>query len=104
MWPAPGAPVVTLLAYPSAVSKATSTTFSFKSSVGLWPYRYAYALDGGTWSAPSTQNNLNFTGLAQGSHTFQVKAIDSLQVWSQPVSYTWQVDLKNYLYLPVERK
>ncbi|MBU8897756.1 OmpA family protein [Corallococcus sp. M34] len=75
---------------PPAVSNSSSGTFDFNSNeTGV---TYQCKLDGAaTFTAcadPST-----FTGLADGSHTLQVRAVDAAgNVDPTPASYTWTVD------------
>ncbi|HXX93385.1 MAG TPA: hypothetical protein VEN81_07110, partial [Planctomycetota bacterium] len=51
-------------------------------------------LDGaGAWSSNGTATAISYTGLANGSHTFQVRAVDSAgNVDPTPPSYTWTVN------------
>src|SRR4029079_457612 len=48
-------------------------------------------LDGGGWSSCSSPKS--YTGLSQGSHTFQVRATDGAgNTDASPASFTWTID------------
>lgn len=57
-----------------------NVTFGWQGSSTLVPaenLQYSWRLDGGSWSAPTTATTHDLTGLADGNHTFCVKAVDS---------------------------
>jgi hypothetical protein len=81
-------PTPTITAKPSNPTNQTSATFSFSDT--LAGVTYVCALDTSTFSSCSSPQN--YAGpLAQGSHTFQVKAVSGGSQ-STPASYTWTVD------------
>ena len=56
-----------------------STTFTWTGSDNVTPTGslvYAYRLDGASWSAFGPDTSHTYTGLANGTHTFEVKAKD----------------------------
>lgn len=82
-------PDTTIAAYPSNPWGSTSASFTFNSSD--MSATFEASLDGAAFS-PAT-NPVSFTGLAEGSHTFQVRAVDAAgNRDSTPASYTWTVD------------
>jgi hypothetical protein len=83
--PAPSAP--TLTSKPDAATPNTSATFVFASSgTGI---TYQCSLDTAAFAACSSPKT--YAGLAQGNHTFRVKAIAGGKE-SSITSYTWLVD------------
>ena len=80
-------------AYPSNPTSSTSPSFTFTGDdgSGVGGLTFECDLDGGGFSACSSPKS--YTSLAAGSHTFQVKAKDSLgNVDATPATYTWSVD------------
>ena len=83
------APDTTITANPAAIVSATSATFSFSSTDVTASFECkldtaAFA----TCTSPAT-----FSGLTNGSHTFQVRALDAISnVDATPAAYTWTVD------------
>jgi plastocyanin len=74
---------------PPAVTDATSATFTFRSTEKS--SLFTCSLDGGAFAPCTTP--ATYTGLADGSHTFQVAAIDPAgNVDPTPASDTWTVD------------
>jgi hypothetical protein len=62
----------------TGVSKSSAlrrATFDFKGSGGLGALHFQCMLDSGGWKSCTSPKN--YTGLSRGSHTFQVRAIDS---------------------------
>jgi hypothetical protein len=83
------APATSLTGGPSGATSVTSASFGFSSSDTTATFQCK--LDGAGWSgcvAPQA-----FTGLAAGSHTFAVRAVDSAgNADPTPPSRTWTVD------------
>ncbi len=81
------APDTTITAGPSGSVASTSATFTYTSTET--PQTFQCSLDGAAFSACPA----NYTGLSQGSHTFQVRATDAAgNVDATPASRTWTVD------------
>jgi len=81
------APVTTITGGPSGSVSSTSAAFTFTSNES--PATFQCALDGAAFgTCPAS-----YTGLAQGSHTFSVRAIDAAaNTDASPASGTWTVD------------
>ncbi len=86
------APDSTITGNPTNPSSSSSATFTFTGSdVGTGIARFETRIDGGSFATATSPQT--FTGLAQGSHTFQVRAVDAAgNVDPTPASYTWVVD------------
>ena len=81
------APDTTITAGPSGAVASTSASFSFSSNEGGATFQCA--LDGAAFGACPA----SYTGLAQGSHNFQVRATDAAgNTDPTPASRTWTVD------------
>jgi hypothetical protein len=83
---APPSPTIT--SSPGHPTTATSASFSFtdpESGVS-----FECRLDGGSYSA--CPNPHSYSGLADGSHTFDVRAVDAAGNQSAPTSFTWTID------------
>lgn len=82
-------PETTITSGPSGTVNSSTATFAFSSSES--GSTFECRLDGGAWIAcPSPKE---YTGLSNGSHTFEVRATDSAgNVDSSPASGTWTVD------------
>ena len=78
---------------PQPKSNSASATFTFSSSEPAGA-TFECQMDGGGWGACA--NPKTYNGLGEGSHTFDVRAIDdALPVGNtdpSPASYTWEVD------------
>src|SRR6478672_3708246 len=81
-------PTPTIDSVPQNPSATGSATFSFSDADPLVTFRCQ--IDGGAFS-PCT-SPATYSGLADGSHTFGVKAVDLLLSESDVASYTWSVD------------
>jgi len=98
-WPAPGVncpPDTEIISGPSGTVYVDWARFSFSawddfvSPVG--PVKLECRLDGGAWETSCTSPK-DYTGLSEGSHTFQVRAIDSAgNVDASPASHQFTVD------------
>ncbi len=83
-------PETTIDSGPSGTVTSSSASFTFSSESGA---TFECRLDGGTWETCTSPKN--YSSLADGSHTFEVRAIDSAgNTDSTPASRTWTVDAK----------
>jgi hypothetical protein len=80
-------PLVSLTEKPPLVTNLTTATFGFSANKPASSYQCA--LDGAAF-APCTSPRV-YSGLADGSHTFAVRAI-WLALVGPPTRYTWRVD------------
>ncbi len=82
------APETTIAAQPANPSGSASATFTFGSTDATASFEAS--LDGAAYAAATSP--ATFTGLADGPHTFAVRAIDSAgNVDATPASYAWTV-------------
>ncbi len=87
------APTVTLTATPPATSPSADASFSFAGSDGSGSgvARFEVSLNGSSFAAGGSPQH--YIGLAEGSHTFRVRAVDLAgNATSTPAAYTWTVD------------
>src|SRR5207248_1492148 len=82
------APTATITANPTNPSNSTAATFAFGSTETGSSFQCA--LDGAAFTGCATA--VSYTGLAAGSHTFQVKATDLAGNTGAAVSASWTVD------------
>ncbi|CAN5588266.1 hypothetical protein BH10ACI3_BH10ACI3_21140 [soil metagenome] len=86
-------PDTTILTSPSNPTNSANAAFTFTGNdgTGTGVFSYECSLDGAPFAACTTP--ANFNGLSDGSHTFNVRAIDVVgNVDPTPASYTWVVD------------
>jgi hypothetical protein len=86
-------PDTTLTANPNNPSNSANATFSFTGNdgSGTGVTGFECNLDSGIFTACTSPQT--YTGLSQGSHTFQVRALDTAgNADSTPASFTWVVD------------
>ena len=90
------APQTSLVTGPNAptTSKQALFTYSGDAGGGTAIAGYQCRLDGGAWEqCPTGIVGKSYTGLADGSHTFEVRAIDAAgNADATPASRTWTVD------------
>jgi hypothetical protein len=83
-----GAPNTAIDEKPPAASNSTSAAFTYEAPTATG---YECKLDSATFaSCPET--GVEYTGLAEGSHTFQVRGFNASGPDPTPASYTWKVD------------
>ena len=82
----PAAP--TINTGPSGVVGSNSATFTFTGAEGGGTYECR--IDGGSWGACTS--GVNYPGLTDGSHTFEVRQIDGVGNAGTIASRTWTVD------------
>jgi hypothetical protein len=81
-------PVTTITSGPAAQASTSSATFTFASNEG--PPTFACSLDGGAFGSCASPKS--YTGLADGTHVFQVRATDSAgNTDPTPATYSWRV-------------
>lgn len=83
------APNTTILTYPTNPTSSSTATFTFTSSESGSTFQGQ--LDGGGYA--TVPSPINYIGLADGSHTFNVRAVDAAgNIDGTPASYTWLID------------
>jgi hypothetical protein len=83
------APETTITSGPADPTSASSASFGFTSEAGA---TFQCQLDGGSWTACSSPQS--YSGLAEGAHSFQVRATDTAgNVDPTPATRTWTIDL-----------
>jgi len=83
----------TITAKPANPTNSTSANFTYTDSSTIT--KFQCQLDGGGWvdcGTVKTGSSKSYTGLAAGSHTFQVRAVYN-STTSSATSYTWTIDL-----------
>ncbi len=88
------APDTSILSHPSDPAASTSAAFTFSGTDtgGSGVAGFECDLDAGGFSACTSPQN--YSSLADGSHTFQVRAIDNTgNTDPTPASFTWVVDV-----------
>ena len=91
-------PDTTIDSGPSGTVQSSSASFSFSSSES--GSNFECRLDSGSWGACTSPKE--YTGLSNGSHTFEVRATDSAgNTDSTPASRTWTVSTTSTTYSQV---
>ncbi|WP_146864111.1 Ig-like domain-containing protein, partial [Chitinophaga cymbidii] len=84
------APNTTIVTSPPVLTNSANATFTFTSSET--PAIFQAQLDGGAFTPATTP--LTFTGMAEGPHTFTVRAVDAAgNIDAAPASFNWTIDL-----------
>ncbi|HEX3152291.1 MAG TPA: Calx-beta domain-containing protein [Gemmataceae bacterium] len=92
-------PTTTITGTPANPTNSTSATFTFTGNdptsggVNSGVNRLETKLDGGAFTTATSPQTFN--GLAEGNHTFQVRAVDNAGNVGTPSSFTWMVDVTN---------
>jgi hypothetical protein len=73
---------------PNSITNQTSATFNFSSPDNTATFECR--LDGGAWEPCSSPKT--YSGLADGSHTLEVRASNAFGTDPTPATYTWTVD------------
>jgi fibronectin type 3 domain-containing protein len=87
-WTITLAPDTTITAGPTGTVSSTSASFSFTATVG--GSTFTCSLDGAVFSACTSPKA--YSGLTNGSHTFQVAATSQGATDPTPASRTWTID------------
>jgi hypothetical protein len=82
------APTATITTSPANPSNSTSPSFSFTASEQ--GSTFECRLDGGAFSGCASPQS--YSGLGDGSHTFSVRATDTVGNTGSATSYTWAID------------
>jgi hypothetical protein len=83
------APQTTMDSNPTDPTSSADADFTFSASEGGSSFQCR--LDGGSWGACTSPQS--YTGLSDGSHTFDVRATDAVgNQDASPASFTWLVD------------
>lgn len=88
-------PAATITAHPTDPSNSTSASFSFTGNdptsggVSSGVDHFLCQLDGGGFSTCTSPKA--YSGLAAGSHTFEVEAVDIAGNIAAPASFTWNI-------------
>jgi hypothetical protein len=82
-------PNTTIVSGPSGTVKSRDAKFTFSSTE---PSNFQTRLDGGNWEANGAVTSKTYTNLANGTHTFEVKATDAAgNEDPTPASRSWKV-------------
>ncbi len=93
------APTTTITAAPSNRADNPDATFAFTGDDGNGSgvASYECRLDGGAWAACVSPQS--YTGLADGEHTFEVRATDNAGNTGPAANHTWTIDTAVPVYL-----
>jgi len=84
-----GAPNTAIDDRPAARSNSTSAEFTYEAPTAT---SYECRLDAAVFSSCALGGPAEYTGLTEGSHTFQVRGVNVSGPDPTPASYTWVVD------------
>jgi hypothetical protein len=89
-------PDTQILTYPADPTNSDSASFTWTGSDNITLTAnlvYSYQLDGGGWSSWASSTSTSYSSLADGPHTFEVKAKDEAGYEDlTPASWTWNID------------
>jgi hypothetical protein len=86
------APDTSITSSPASQTNTASATFVFTGTdIGTGVAGFECKIDAGAWASCSSPKS--YTGLSEGTHTFEVRALDAVSnIDSTPASFTWLVD------------
>lgn len=97
-------PETTITSGPSGTVTSCDATFIWTGTDDVTPVgslEYSYQVDSGGWSSYDSATQIDYYGLSDGSHTFEVRARDSaMNVDPAPASRTFTVDTSGGAILP----
>ena len=82
-------PNTTITSHPASASNSTSASFDFSANE---PATFACSLDSTLDADYTSCSSPTYAGLAEGSHTFRVKATDAVNNAGPVTSFTWTID------------
>ncbi|QHV94573.1 FG-GAP-like repeat-containing protein [Spirosoma endbachense] len=83
-------PETTFSTTPPLITNSTSALFRYSNSDAISTFQVS--LDGSDYESKSSTNQ-SYSGLAEGEHTFRVRAVDRAgNVDPTPATYTWTID------------
>ncbi len=86
-------PQTRLLLGPASLSPSNQVTFAYGAAFDEPDIEFSCSFNGEPWSSWSTLNGYSRSGVADGIHTFQVRARDRyFNVEPDPASWTFEVD------------
>ena len=89
-------PDTEILSHPTNPTNSDSASFTWSGSDNVTLTAnlvYSYQLDGGGWSSWASSTSTSYSSLADGPHTFEVKAKDEAGYEDlTPASWTWNID------------
>lgn len=83
-----GAPNTTIDEKPEAITNATSASFTYEAPTATG---YECKLDSALFSS-CPETGIEYSGLAEGAHSFQVRGVNASGPDPTPASYGWRVD------------
>lgn len=83
-----GAPNTAIDEKPAAVTNSTSADFSYEAPTAT---SYECKLDAAAFSS-CLATGIEYTGLAEGTHSFQVRGVNASGPDPTPATYSWRVD------------
>jgi len=89
-------PVVTKVSGPSEEVSESSSTFTWTGSDPDGTIsKYEYRKDGGAWTSNGTSKSYTWSGYSEGSHTFEVRALDNEGAYSNSVIWDFIYNVIN---------
>jgi len=86
------APVLTVTSTPPSLTNASAATFSYQANETS---NFEYRLDGSGWQSAgsaTTASSMTIPSVSEGTHTFELRAIDTAGNVSPSATYSWATD------------